>query len=99
VIEFGDNLAAQQGRQQDGKLYYKVVGSYRAGVLNIVKEEIEKMGLVETKDEKIAKFFWSRSFYNFLPSLKPWQKVNFCPAMPEICRKDFLNRTSHHLMT
>jgi hypothetical protein len=88
VIEEGDKLAKGA---QPSQMYYKVVGSYRNGVLKLVKDEIEKFGLIETNDDKLAKFFWSRSFYNFLPTLKSWQKVNFLPAMPEICRKDFLN--------
>jgi len=75
--------------------WYRVIGSYAVGSLRFVREEFARLGFRETKQDDVeVDAYWSRAFYNFLPTLKPHQKVNFIPAMPEICRKDLLNRTT-----
>jgi len=83
---------AQPDENTPQKLF-KVVGSYRAGVLRFVKEQLIALGFRETAQESSdVDVYWSRSFYSKLSTLLPHQKVNFLPAMAEICRKDFLNR-------
>lgn len=78
-----------------GAGWIRVVGSYRRGVLQIVLEELRRLGFRmapnDVPDEQIS-IFWSRSFFPKLPFLKPHQKVNWMPGMNEICRKDFLGK-------
>jgi hypothetical protein len=84
-------ISASEG---DAK-FFKIVGSYKRGVLKFVVEELLRRGFRPTREDALVSVFWSRSFYAQLPTLQPHQKVNFFPAMAEIARKDYLNRTSH----
>lgn len=80
-------------RPQPAQKFFKIIGSYRKGVLKFVVDELVRRGFRPTREDALASVFWSRSFFSQLAQLQPYQKVNFFPAMAEIARKDFLNRS------
>jgi len=75
------------------------VGNYKAGVLKFVLDEFKRRGFVETAYWDLADVFWSRSFYTHFDKMKRHQKVNFVPAMAEMCRKDLLSKHIDNLRT
>eukprot|EP01125_Pyxidicula_operculata_P000567 TRINITY_DN10574_c0_g1_i1.p1 TRINITY_DN10574_c0_g1~~TRINITY_DN10574_c0_g1_i1.p1 ORF type:complete len:497 (-),score=73.92 TRINITY_DN10574_c0_g1_i1:197-1687(-) len=80
--------------------YFKIVGSYRHDVLQLVKNELIKRGYVEAKGPSDpVQLFWSRSFRSHIEHMKPNQKVNWLPAMAEICRKDFLAKNLKRMIS
>jgi hypothetical protein len=90
----GSGLLVPQSRPLPQFKLFRIIGSYRKGVLQFVVEELRRLGFrlahPSVPFEQIH-VFWSRSFTPHLPSLRSHQKVNFLPAMAEVCRKDFLN--------
>lgn len=90
----GSGLLVPQNRPLPQFKLFRIIGSYRKGVLQFVVEELRRLGFrlahPSVPFEQIH-VFWSRSFTPHLTNLRSHQKVNFLPAMAEICRKDFLN--------
>ncbi len=90
----GSGLLVPQNRPLPQFKLFRIIGSYRKGVLQFVAEELRRLGFrlahPSVPFEQVH-VFWSRSFAQYLTNLRSHQKVNFLPAMAEVCRKDFLN--------
>jgi len=98
----GSGLLVPQNRPLPKFKLFRIIGSYRKGVLQFVTEELRRLGFrlahPSVPFEQIH-VFWSRSFTQYLTNLRSHQKVNFLPAMAEICRKDFLNSKSVKILS